>query len=520
MFVQNVVSRSLVTTAIAAAVLGTASAPAMADVSLLEKDGLKVDGALVAGAAAFSSPNANFGAGTFSNNNGSLGKRRGTANWFEYFLSPELKAAYETPAAGTLYGDVSAMLVGTGGTGDASVLSTTAGTPWDIAVENLYAGWKSGTVFANLGENAVDISAGRQSFRVADGFLISSGTFNAGKRAGFWEQARTAFKETGIVRLNTNPVRADLFYLQNNSAQSQVPPNLDFAKTRVAGGNVEWFSTVAPAKEGEVKDGASVYADRQWYVGGTFFHAFDAKSDGTFAFNNSGLNNTADNAAVTNTLTSNRDGMNVFSAHVGGSPIPAVPDFSFYGNYVYENNRSANRKVDANAWYVEPGYTFSEAPWTPKVAYRYAHFSGDKNPSNTTKTAYDPFFFNATTRGYGTWFIGEIMGNYFISNSNVNVNQLTLSVNPTDALKLSLLGYVYNWDQKTQFGNNVTSDSLAKELDLVAEYTVNDHVSLAGSLAAAQSGLGGRQFLQNQVGAGGGEDRTWYLGEVSVTVKF
>jgi hypothetical protein len=41
--------------------------------------------------------------------------------------------------------------------------------------------------------------------------------------------------------------------------------------------------------------------------------------------------------------------------------------------------------VRANAWYVEPGWTFSAVPWTPRVFYRYSHFSGDPNPNDGTK---------------------------------------------------------------------------------------------------------------------------------------
>ena len=496
--------------------------PAKADVSLYDNNGLKIDGAIVGGITGFTSTGSQFGAGSWTNNQGSAGTRiTGHPNWSEWFLNPELKASLETENLGTFYGDVSAELTATGGSGDPSLISTTYGHPVMIGIENLYAGWKSAKLIDGLDENAIDLSGGRQSFKVADGFLISNGVNNQGQRGMFWTQSRTAFAQTGLLKAATGPVRADVFYLQNDSANSVMPPKglFDNAKTKVVGGNVEWFETVAAEEGKPAKDGAANFADRKWYVGLTYFNVVDATSVGNLGFNSPG---NGGNQTVTNTLTSNRDGMNVFSAHVGGNFLSVLPDFSLYGNYVKENNDTTNRKVDANAWYLEPGYQLSEVPWTPKLSYRYAHFSGDKSPTDTTKKAYDPFFYNAITRGFGTWFIGEIVGNYVISNSNVNIHQLVLSVNPRDDLKLSVLAYTYNYDAKQQNGaTTVTSDDLAREIDFTAEWAINDHVALSGAFAAAAAGTGYRQYVNSNAGAGWNHtNSTWLLAETSLVVKF
>ncbi|TAN79728.1 MAG: hypothetical protein EPN20_00250, partial [Magnetospirillum sp.] len=458
--------RSLITGAIFSAVVGMAALPALADVSLYDSDGLKIDGAFTGGITGFTSPGAQFGAGSWTNNQGVPGKRiSGKPSWTEWFLTPELKASLETERFGTFYGDVSGQMSATGGDGDASLISTTYGRPVLFAVENLYAGWKSAKLIDGLDENAIDLSGGRQSFRVADGFLISNGVTNQGKRGMYWTQSRTAFSETGILKAATGPVRADVFYLQNQSGNGMMPDTiLDSAKTKVVGGNIEWFETVAAEDGKAAKDGAATFADRKWYVGLTYFNVVEANSGGNLSFNAA-----ANNATVTNTLSSNRAGMNVISAHLGGNMLPFLPDFSLYGNYVYENNSDAQHKVNANAWYLEPGYQLSDVVWTPKLSYRYAHFSGDKTPGDTTKKAYDPFFYNAITRGFGTWFIGEIVGNYVIANSNVNIHQVVFSVNPRDDLKLSVLAYTYNYDAKTQ-NAGVTSDNLAREIDFTAEW--------------------------------------------------
>ncbi|OAN45587.1 hypothetical protein A6A04_06735 [Paramagnetospirillum marisnigri] len=515
---RNLRCRCLISGAILSAVLGFAATPAAADVSLYENGGLKIDGAFTGGIAAFSSPGAQFGAGSWSNNGAAApGKRiSGHPAWTEWFIHPELKAAYDTGTHGTFYGDVSAQVTATGGDGDASLVSTTYGRPILLELENLYGGWKSGNLVPFLDENGLDISGGRQSFRVADGFLISNGVNNQGKRGMYWTQSRTAFEQTGILKAASGPVRGDIFYLQNVSANSKLDPGLvDNAKTRLIGGNLEIFENLASEDGKPAKDGATVYADRKWYAGITYFKVFDASNGNNFAFGNTG---NGGNTTVTNTLTSNRDGMNVFSAHVGGNVLPFLPDFSLYGNYVYENNSSNNKKVNANAWYIEPGYQFSDLPMTPKLTYRYAHFSGDKSPGDTTKKAYDPFFYNAITRGYGTWFIGEIIGNYVISNSNVNIHEVALSINPLDNVKLSVLGFTYNYDQKTQ-NAGVTSDNLAREIDFTAEWTINDHLLLTAAFGMAKAGTGYREYLKNNAN-GWDADKTWYLGETALVVKF
>jgi len=526
---HDVRGRSLVTAAILSAVLGCAAGPALADVSLYDANGFKVDGAFTGGISLFTSPGAQFGAGSYTVNKntgstpGAGDRISGRPSWSELFLHPELKASYDTGSFGSFYGDVSAQLTATGGDGDASLLSTTYGHPVLLDVENLYGGWRSGKLFgAALDEDGLDLSGGRQSFRVGDGFLISSGVANGGQRGGWWNQSRTAFSQTGLMKVSKGPFRADVFYLQNDTSQDKMY-NLDQAKTKVVGGNFEIFENADKVEGGPERNGATTYADRKWYAGVTYFNVIEANSDGQFSYG-SGFGRQAGNAyAVTNTLTSNRDGMNVISAHFGGNFLSAVPDLSLYGNYVYEHNDNGANKVSASAWYLEPGYQLSNVAWSPKLSYRYAHFSGDKDPNNTTKTAYDPFFYNAVTRGYGTWFMGEIVGNYIIANSNVNVHMLNFSVNPRDDLKLSALAYLYNYDQKSQYSTGstkVTSDSLAREIDLVAEWTITDYLSLSAAAAVAQSGRGYRDYLETQKTGLGQNDDTWWLGETSLIVKF
>jgi len=504
---RDILQRKRISAAILAAAVGGVAVPAHADMTLVEKDGFKLDAAVTLGLAAFASPNAQFGAGVNSptSSGGAAARTTGNPQWVEAFAKPELKAAYDTGNAGTVYAAISAVAALTRGDGEASLVSATYGNPEKIALEDAYIGWKSGTLLPSLGDDALDFSVGRQSFRIADGFLLADGTADLGNRAAYWSFPRSAFEQTAIARINTAPVRADAFLLKNDSSLSNTH-GLDQPSTTLAGVNVEWFQ----AAEG--KDGRATYDNRLRYAGISLIRVTDSQSDGNFSYA------TGSAATVTNTLNANRDGLTVYSVHGGGAPIPNLDDLTLYGQYVLERNDESTRKVRANAWYLEPGYTFSDAPWTPKLSYRYSHFSGDGNPNDNTDKSYDPMLYGSG-RGYGSWYQGEIVGQYMIFNSNVNVNMLSVSVKPTDALKLSLLAYRFDWDKEGQF-TGVNQSHAADELDFVAEYALSDNISLAGAVAAARAGDGGKQFLRNQQGATDRTDQTWYLGEVSIVMKF
>ena len=54
-------------------------------------------------------------------------------------------------------------------------------------------------------------------------------------------------------------------------------------------------------------------------------------------------------------------------------------------------------------------------PWQPTLSYRYAFFQGD-DPGTIADEAFDPLFVGFYD--WGTWWQGEIAGEYFLANSN------------------------------------------------------------------------------------------------------
>ena len=152
-----------------------------------------------------------------------------------------------------------------------------------------------------------------------------------------------------------------------------------------------------------------------------------------------------------------RDGMNVVSIRGVGSLGVEPLNLSF--EYATQD-RSSGRE---NAWYLEGGWTFKEMPWSPTVTYRYSRFSEN----------YDTLFYGQS-RGYGTWFQGEVASNYAGPfNQNAKVNHVGLKAKPTDSVTVGALAFDFKTIDKSQ--GNLDG----RELDLYAEWTVNEHLLIS-----------------------------------------
>src|SRR5262249_13702577 len=108
-----------------------------------------------------------------------------------------------------------------------------------------------------------------------------------------------------------------------------------------------------------------------------------------------------------------RDGLNVFNVRVYTSPIAIRPELSFEFEYASERNGDA---IDSNAWTLQGSYELKTLGWKPRLSYRYAFFQGD-NPTTPANENFDPLFVGF--HDWGTWWQGEIAGEYFLANSNL-----------------------------------------------------------------------------------------------------
>src|SRR6516165_4522148 len=167
--------------------IGTAQGHQM----LYDEDGYRLAVGIEAGLGGFLVGNVDTGAGNINTDAPLEGPfppsvRRTTRDWFEGYRKPF--AELETPFFdfGHTYALVSMVGALTRGNGDAlsslapqAARSTTSDAPQHLALEDAVVGWHSGNLFADsLGEDAVELSGGRQAFVLGDSFLIGAGVVN------------------------------------------------------------------------------------------------------------------------------------------------------------------------------------------------------------------------------------------------------------------------------------------------------------------------------------------------------
>jgi len=342
----------------------------------------------------------------------------GGSSWREGFIKYGLSVDQTLSGLGSVYGTANLVSSGTWGDGDAAGL--TDGTERTTKFDEAFAGWRSGDLFPVLGKDGVDLSFGRQIITLGDGFIINDDGLNLGKgvadgefnRGGaYYLAARHAFDETAVVRLGGKEgVHGSLMWIKSdNRAQ---------AKTEMAASTLEY--TAAPGT-----------------LGLTYIHGI--KVDDRFASD----------------FQKQREGMNIYSLRGAGNAGIENAHFAF--EYAWQDKDTGPEK----AWYTEAGYTFADLPWSPDLTYRYSRYSKDWDS-----------MFNGVSRGYGTWFQGEVAGNYAGPfNSNTAIQHVALKVKPVAPVTIGALFFDYTTLHK---GDALNLDG--RELDLYAEWAVSEHL--------------------------------------------
>jgi hypothetical protein len=348
-------------------------------------------------------------------------------NWWESYARPALSATYPL-RKGELYGKLSVVGERTFGAPPPLVGEEAS----SFQPEDAYIGWRSGTALG-VGENALDLTVGRAPYRIGQGYLLWDGGGEGGSRGGFWSGARKAWAFAAFGRFKPKNHTFEAFYLNRN----EVPESE--TGTRLWGGNYE------------------IALGESNTLGASYLH-FDSDS------------------------LPLRDGMSVFNLRGYVAPFKRLPDLSLGAEFAQEENGDL---LSSTAWMVQGAYELSKAKWKPKFSYRYAFFEGD-DPATSQDESFDmlfPGFYD-----WGTWWQGEIAGEYFLSNSNLISHQVRVHVVPSESLGAGLIGYVFRADQPASLGPGVTSKDLATELDAYADVKVNSNftVSVVAALGHPQ----------------------------------
>ena len=144
---------------------------AQAEITVFQEGGFQLQAGLQAAFGYFTTQDTNFGLGRIDLRSGA---NTGDAEWQEAYLKPVLRAGYEVDRLGRLYAGVAGVATATIGDGDAG--GFTDGGDDDIGLEQAYIGWSSAELIGDTEtRDVLDISYGRQEFKIGDGFLIYDG---------------------------------------------------------------------------------------------------------------------------------------------------------------------------------------------------------------------------------------------------------------------------------------------------------------------------------------------------------
>ena len=349
-----------------------------------------------------------------------------TDDWLEGAIKPSFGGVYTTDNSSQIYGKFS--VVGERTYGNSPPL--VGGDASSFKEEDLYIGWRSGNSIGGE-ENVLDLSIGRTQYQLGHGMLVYDGASEGGSYGGFWTNARKAFELAVIGRYTPGNNTFEAFYLDKDEL-----PESD-SDTVLSGFNYE-------------------YAIGEDTTLGATYMAVSADPD--------------DNAL--------RDGMDVYNLRAFTAPFPALKALSFELEYAKEENGEI---LDSTAWNALAAYQF-DSSWAPKLSYRYAYFEGD-DPETETYEGFDGLL--TGFYDWGSWWQGEIAGEYFLSNSNLISHQIRLHTTPTESLSTGLIYYNFLLDNPAAAGENVTSDNVANELDWYADWAINDNFMLSLVLAVA-----------------------------------
>lgn len=345
-------------------------------------------------------------------------------DWLEYTVTPWVSFEHEA-LTGSWFGAASWVLAGTAL--HASELS--GGDANSANFDNLYLGWRRGSPESGQFE----VAGGRFPYQIATGFLLSDGYADGGSRGAVWTNPRKAWAPGARIQFLHSEQTLELFYLERDDR-----PESD-ANIRLAGLNYQWQTM-----------------DPSWTLGATYM-AFRA-----------------------NDLEPQLDGADVWNLRLYTRPW-SIP-LTIESEWAYEGNGHA---LDATAWYIQPYWTWEDTHWQPTLYYRYAYFEGD-NPDTLANENFDPLF--PAFDDWGSWWQGEIAGEWFLSNSNLKTHMLRLNTKPRSNIETGLIYFNYSLDQPGSYQGGVASDRLAKEIDWYLDWTVNKMFKFSFVLARNNPG--------------------------------
>ncbi|KRW95647.1 alginate export family protein, partial [Paracoccus sp. MKU1] len=377
---------------------------------------------------------------------------RGYDDWAEAYLHYGVYGITPLGEGLSFYGGLSAMTTWSQG----QELFTDK-TRSHTQVEDAYLGIVGGHVDGRGNRLVFNLTAGRQRFTLANGFLIANTAANGGERAALQANARWSSDLLVLGQIAYNDVKLEAFYLDPDEL-----PLLDTG-TRIGGVNLE----TTPLRG--LSLGASYLTVPK--SGANYFGP-----DGSVA--------------------GGREGLRVHDLRLAYQLNPAGASGPFFGA---EIARQTNRNfdMDARAGWAELGYHFADARWSPTISYRVSYFSGD-DPATSAYERWDPLLSGGTGE---QWVQGA---NHFkvVQDSNVIAHRIQARFKVTPRIEVVPQLWAFRADQLNNIGGNpalsvLSDDELGYEANVTVKWFkskntyIHGHVAYTVPGSAAKAALGG-----------------------------
>lgn len=347
--------------------------------------------------------------------------------WGELWIKPGLTADFSASESIALYSGLSYV-----GSGNVGLDVFEEGNRGVYSIEDAYLGTRLGASPEDL---QLDVSYGRQQYKIGSGMLISVGAMNGFERGATTSFARRAWEEAGLVKLKRGALSLEGFYLNPNELRSAD------SFTRLAGTKLE------------------TELGQDQYLGVAYMNVFESQYPYV--------------KAPIQLLPDGREGLNTMHSYARWKPLPQQwSGFYVAGDYAHQWNEKID--MSSNAFSGEIGNQFVQLPRKPKLVYAFRSFQGD-DPSTVTYEKFDPLFYEGSPP---LWASGS-NGSFSFLNSNVQLHRLQFSVNLSERDTFSFYYWHLRADQinsPLQFGQAGRVVVIGGEPQLVSGVP-NSHLS-------------------------------------------
>ncbi|MGL4543167.1 MAG: hypothetical protein ACRCUI_11725 [Polymorphobacter sp.] len=376
---------------------------------------------------------------------------RGFTGWAETYVNAGLSGI--TPVTDKLYVYGAASVMATASAGRELFTDETRGY---VAFEDAYAGFIVGQTTAAGNRYGLNMSAGRQRFLLANGFLIANTAGNGSDRGALQANARWAADMTVLAQAFWNDNKLEAFFVDPDEL-----PLID-SKTQIAGVNLE------------LKPAPGLMLGGSWLT-------VPQSTAGYFS-----------PIGVAGT----REGLELWDVRFTWAPLaPGTSGPFFGGEFAQQTNR--NFAMRARAGYLEAGWSFPRSPWSPSISYRLSWFSGD-DPATERYERWDPLL----SGGNGEQWVQGVNMFKVVQDSNSVAHRFQARVRPDRKVELVSQFWVFRADSLSNIGGNpalqfLSTRDYGKEANLTAKWFANRNVYVHGQLGYTVAGSAIRDALDN-----------------------